>query len=272
MFPKSLTNDYPVPIEFVSNAIKTNKLANSYILISKNTDDTFLFIKELSKILNCLKSPFTSPCKECLNCKWLDKNEHPQALIIIKADEDSKKGQIKIESIRELLNTIQNTSEFFRVIFFEASDLNTLPPESCNLLLKTIEESPAKTLFLFANKSKNNILPTILSRSQIIYLSKKDDSLLKSQIENSEITQCFSKDIKSALSKSKLTLEFINDHKIDLLEHFNNISLSNYEKYKISNQKDFLKLYETIISSNKKLKSFIQPRFVVEDFFLNLTD
>jgi DNA polymerase III delta prime subunit len=36
-----------------------------------------------------------------------------------------------------------------------------------------VEETPRNTLFIFSSNSKNEVLQTIVSRSQIIYLCKK---------------------------------------------------------------------------------------------------
>jgi DNA polymerase-3 subunit delta' len=50
-----------------------------------------------------------------------------------------------------------------------------LKPDTANKLLKIIEEPPSKTIFLMIANSMENILPTILSRVQTIYVPKVDD-------------------------------------------------------------------------------------------------
>src|SRR3989338_396694 len=116
MFHINLIKEYPEVTNFLTNALLKNKLANSYIFIGKDDIANLDIACNLSKILNCKENLKTlnPPCLKCINCNWLEKKEHPQALIIINPDESSKKEQIKIDSIRELLNILSITSEFFR--------------------------------------------------------------------------------------------------------------------------------------------------------------
>ena len=155
MFSTISQNNFPQAVKFVSNAIKSSKLANSYIVIGKDINAISVFVQDIAKILNCKNNKtFLNPCNECINCKWLNNFEHPQALISIIADEESKKEQIKIDAIRDLLGVLNTSSEFFRVIFFQNANLQNLPQDCCNLLLKTVEETPERTLFIFCAASK----------------------------------------------------------------------------------------------------------------------
>jgi DNA polymerase III subunit delta' len=54
-----------------------------------------------------------------------------------------------------------------------------LKPDTANKLLKIIEEPPQNTIFLLVASSLENILATILSRVQVIYIPKIDDADIK---------------------------------------------------------------------------------------------
>jgi DNA polymerase-3 subunit delta' len=59
-----------------------------------------------------------------------------------------------------------------------------LKPDTANKLLKIIEEPPSKTIFLMIANSMENILPTILSRVQTIYIPKiSDDDIAQSLLQ-----------------------------------------------------------------------------------------
>jgi len=271
MFSDYLKRDYSIPVQFLENAIKQSKLANSYILISRNQEDSYLFAVELAKILNCQKNSFSKPCNECLNCKWIEKNEHPHAFIKVTPDEKSKKGQVKVEEVRELINELGKSTDCYRVVFFPDSDMNTLPAECCNLMLKTVEESPAKLIFIFGNKSKNNILPTILSRSQLIYLNKPTNgSILPLNTDKTNI-DLFSSSTSESLDKANLIKETLENNEIELKEFLTTIAIEKYEDLKYSNQKDYSRLYKELTKAQGKLKAFMQPKIVIEDLCLELT-
>ena len=280
MFPTELSKTYPNAIKFLTNAILKDKLANSYVFIAKDTTNSLLIALSLAKILNCEqnKKSISRSCGNCINCKWLEKNEHPQAFITIKPDSKNKKEQINIDDIRELLNSLTMTSNYFRILFFQNSSLRSLTSECCNLLLKTVEETPERTIFIFANTTRNDILPTILSRSQIIYLNKKYNSLLDTFNEhqtmipqNEDFINYFSFSLKEKLTKAKETLDFLNKNQISLKNYLMDIGAVSYEKAKYSNQKQYCDFQENVNLAYSKHKSFIQTKNIIEDLFIKLT-
>lgn len=277
MFSNELIKCYPEAINFLTNAVKKNRLASSYILVGKNPDGLLPVVISLAKILNCKKRDKATfnPCNNCINCRWLDKKEHPQALWIINPDSNGKKDQIKIDTIREILNSLSNTSEFYRIIYFQNSNLYTFPPECCNLLLKIVEEAKEQILFIFGNKDKNDILPTILSRSQILYLNKKINTIQEAVNPeqpihlSEELQNLLSKSISQNLQKAKNALDVINKNELDLKDYFLSLASISYESKKFKNPASFKPLLENINSSYLKYKSFVQPKIILEDFYLN---
>lgn len=274
MFSKELTDSYPEAIKFLTNSINKNKLANSYIFIGRTVNDLTLCAINLAKILNCEqnKITFSTPCGICTNCKWLEKNEHPQALHIISPDIDSKKEQIKIDSIRELLNSLLITSTYFRIICFQKSNLNSLPAECCNLLLKTVEETPARTVFIFTNSTKNDILPTILSRSQTIYFTKKiktfDEVMNCAKTADSSFLEFIENNISSVLERASKTHKYLTENEISLKDYLLNLANLNYSKYKYSDPKQYCNIYKNLTSSYLQGNSFMQSKIVIENLLL----
>jgi DNA polymerase-3 subunit delta' len=59
-----------------------------------------------------------------------------------------------------------------------------LKTDTANKLLKIVEEPPEKTIFLFVANSLENILQTILSRVQVIYVPKVDDADMQQALLN----------------------------------------------------------------------------------------
>ncbi len=272
MFSRELILNYPYATRFLTNAISKDKLANSYVFIGNDSKDLTELVINLAKILNCKNNAKNSiPCDQCLNCKWLNKNEHPQALIKISPDPQSKKEQVKIDTIRELLNTLQITSGYFRVIYFEDASSNCLSPESCNVLLKTVEETPPNTVFIFATTNHDNVLKTILSRSQVIYLSKKHSTIEESiqpgsMLEVDEnITGINS---EAVFEKTKKTIEILEKSEIKLKDYLIKLALTSYKNNKYSSPKHLYKVYNSLLTAHKKHRAFIQPKILIQDLLL----
>lgn len=75
---------------------------------------------------------------------------------------------------------------------------------AANKLLKIIEEPPEKTLFLLVTENVNAILPTILSRCQLVKInSLKQEEIANHLIKNAQITENQAKTIAS-LSEGNL--------------------------------------------------------------------
>ena len=62
-------------------------------------------------------------------------------------------------------------------------DAHLLTPEAQNALLKVLEEPPANTLIFLGTETKEALLPTILSRCQIIILEEEKKQLSEDTIE-----------------------------------------------------------------------------------------
>lgn len=103
------------------------------------------------------------PCGICPGCIRLKTDNHPD-IMILKPDE----GSIKNAQVEEF-------QEFLRMKPFAGSakvgiieDADTMTPSAQNRLLKTLEEpAPGVVLFLIATNF-NRMLPTILSRCQVL--------------------------------------------------------------------------------------------------------
>lgn len=67
------------------------------------------------------------------------------------------------------------------MIIWMAEEMNT---SAANTLLKIIEEPPAKTLFVLVAESQDKILPTIISRTQLVKISRISSEALANYLSN----------------------------------------------------------------------------------------
>ncbi len=97
-------------------------------------------------------------------------------------DVENKQGIIsKNESyeILKKLNLKTFESEYKIMIIWLPEKMNTF---AANKLLKFIEEPPEKTLFLLVSENSEQIIPTILSRTQLIKIPKIDNDSMRSAL------------------------------------------------------------------------------------------
>lgn len=88
-------------------------------------------------------------------------------------------SSIKIDQIRNLQQklSLKPYSSPFKVALVQEAEKLTLPAQ--HSFLKTLEEPPKRSIIILVTTNENLLLPTIISRCQIIKISKKIKSLTK---------------------------------------------------------------------------------------------
>lgn len=103
--------------------------------------------------------------------RLVEAGNHPEILRLARQAKDKARElarNITIEQVRELKTRLHFSLSLgeWRVIIVDAID--DLEPSASNALLKTLEEPPARTLFLLVSHSPGRLLPTIRSRCRML--------------------------------------------------------------------------------------------------------
>ena len=128
----------------------------------------------LAQALNCTKPLAPGvPCGQCRDCKQIEAMQHPDMNVIQALDGDNlpkEGGTLKVDQIREVQRSLslKPYQAKYRVALFlrfqEAND------NAANALLKTLEEAPAHAILLLTADTPEQLLPTIISRCEILRL------------------------------------------------------------------------------------------------------
>lgn len=114
--------------------------------------------------LNCTGQP-ALPCGECLACRKAVSGNYPDLHIL-----DDPDQPLKIEHIRELLHELALSPYEGRWRVIILCHFERATPEAANALLKTLEEPPPQVVLLLTATEADALLPTIVSRCQVINL------------------------------------------------------------------------------------------------------
>ena len=116
------------------------------------------------------------PCA-CRSCRKILSGAHPDILTV-----KATGGLIKIAQIRELCQKllIKPYEASVRVVIIH--DAHTMNPESGNALLKILEEPPEKTMFILITDQASDVLPTILSRCQVVVFNPVSKGIILSHL------------------------------------------------------------------------------------------
>ena len=227
-------------IDFLSRSLANNKLANSYIFSGPDNMGKTKLAEHLAKIILCEKKGnlYTEkPCGNCSSCKKfgslnLEENLAHNDFYVIKKEKDKK--NISVEQIRELIHSLgmSSFSNAYKVGIIKHAD--KLTEQASNALLKLLEEPKKKVLIVLVSSSVEKMLPTIISRCQILdFRSVKTDEINKFLLDNCNVTRSAAKNYsRISLGRPALALKFIEDKEfynnyINRLELFLDIIESN---------------------------------------------
>ncbi|MGE5124049.1 MAG: ATP-binding protein, partial [Acidobacteriaceae bacterium] len=121
-----------------------------------------------AQALNCKQPPQPGqPCRECLACKRIEAMQHPDLAVVVAEHEGET---LRIDQVRELQHTLslapyEGRYRVALVLRFEEAHIS-----AANAMLKTLEEPPAQVVVILTARSAESLLPTIVSRAEVIRL------------------------------------------------------------------------------------------------------
>ncbi len=149
-------------IEALKNSIKKKNISHCYLFEGEKGLGKRDLALAFSKTLLCREGE-EEPCNRCSSCIKFDSGNHPDFKIL-----SPEKGLIKKSEIEKLINSMATSPfESTRKVFI-IDDCDMMRLESQNALLKTLEEPPEYINIILVTSSSSKLLPTILSRCQII--------------------------------------------------------------------------------------------------------
>ena len=248
-----------IPYNIFKNALENNRFFHAYLLSGPTGTPIFEIAKFLSKCL--LNNKHELKEEDNIISKTVENRTYPDLIII-----DTKKEQVKIDDIRRIEDKFSQTSiNQLGIKIYIINLIENLRPNEANALLKFLEEPLDNTSAILTTENEYSILPTILSRTEIVRFSsvnKNDliDECIKLGVnkKDAEILTFFQNDA------SMIKEEIENEDYLEVkkyVENFINL-LPNKEKLR------FFVLNEI----NPNLKSKIQIRLFIDLLIIYLKE
>ena len=114
----------------------------------------------IARCLNCEKGPTDQPCGSCPPCEEITEGRSTDVQEI---DAASRTG---VDDMREVIESIRYAAAPGKYRIFIVDEVHMLSGPAFNALLKTLEEPPPRSLFVFATTNPEKIPFTVLSRCQ----------------------------------------------------------------------------------------------------------
>lgn len=165
-------------VKTLRGSIRDNSVQSAYLLIGKSGSGKTTVARIFANSLICKnRTDDYEPCGECQSCKTF--KENPSLVDVIEIDAGSKGG---IDNIREMNSSLKySPKENYRIIIID--EAHRLSKEGATALLKTIEEPPENTVFMFATTEPDKILNTIKNRCIKLVFNKLSPELILERLK-----------------------------------------------------------------------------------------
>ena len=149
----------------ISAAVSQQGMAHAYLLSGPDSSGLLRVALSVACALKC-RDREGVPCGNCIECRRVAQNNHPDVHVVLPDGETLKLGQV-----RDLQSTLhmKSTEGGDKVGILAQAERMSL--EAANSLLKTLEDPPPETILILTTRQAGKLPPTVLSRCQIVRLA-----------------------------------------------------------------------------------------------------
>ena len=256
-------------VQTITNSIKSNRIANAFILSGVRGTGKTSLARIISKSLTCTgdfleskkcKKEGLCHCDEITNYKHLD---------VIECDAASRTG---VEDVREIIESAKYKPTTAKYKVYIIDECHMLSRSAWNALLKTLEEPPEQLKFIFCTTELKKVPLTIISRCQTFNLHRVSiktlsDHLKKiSKLENGKISEAAIKLIaKAGAGSVRDSLSLLDRALVDQYLNNNQTEESDVRKMLgIADRSKILELLKFIFDGDQK-KSIEYIRQMIDE-------
>ncbi len=162
----------------LSRATAEESIAPAYLLSGTRGVGKTTIARIFAKALNCRQAPTNEPCNTCDQCLKITQGSHVDVTEIDGASNNS------VEDARALREHIGYAAMEGRYKVFIIDEAHMLSRSAFNALLKTLEEPPARVVFIFATTEVHKFPITIVSRCQHFIFKRLSEEQLTAHLSH----------------------------------------------------------------------------------------
>jgi DNA polymerase III subunit gamma/tau len=165
-------------VRTLGNALRSGRVAHAFLLTGIRGVGKTTTARIIARALNCVGAdgrgqPTPEPCGVCEPCVAIAEGRHVD---VLEMDAATRTG---IDDIREIVDSVRYAPSSARHKVYIIDEVHMLSEKAFNGLLKTLEEPPPQTIFIFATTEVRKVPVTVLSRCQRFDLRRVEGELLQ---------------------------------------------------------------------------------------------
>ena len=207
-FKTYLETRQPLVFRIFSNAVRNKKIAQTYLIKGNEGAPVLETARFLAKSLVCENaSPLA--CSSCLNCLRFEEGNYSDFMLL-----DGEKRTLKVTDIEELQAFLSSSymersgKKIYVIHCLENSNKETL-----NALLKTLEEPYENVYAFITTRNDSRLLPTILSRCQILNLLPSGKEALREELAEKGVSIDDAEILSALYNHTETILATLEDEK-----------------------------------------------------------
>ena len=169
----------PVIYQTFLNSLEKDQLSHAYLISGNNGAPLLDVATFFAKSILC-DDPSPLACNSCITCLRVDDGNYPDFFVF-----DGSKATIKKEAVTTIESAFEKKAfenKGIRVYILHL--IENMTTEAINSILKFLEEPGQKVYAFLTTNNENLVLPTIISRCQMLRLKLIDKQIvIKTAIE-----------------------------------------------------------------------------------------
>lgn len=153
--------------EFLRVSMMSDRVSHAYLFTGPAGSNKTMAAYALAQAIICPKGP-SGPrggeCGACAGCSRVKRKKHPDVRYYAPAGAN---GYL-VEQIREIVADTSLAPIQAHVKVYIIDQVELLGTAAANAFLKTLEEPPADVVIILLGRTRESVLPTILSRCQVV--------------------------------------------------------------------------------------------------------
>lgn len=170
-------------------AYEHDAISHSYLFVSSDNQVAVATANWLACLFLCEGEADNRPDGTCANCQRVLSSNHPDVFLV----EELEKQSLGISLIRPLKEELAKSPVEGSRRFFIINDAQKMTLSASNALLNVLEEPIAPVVTILIANNVNQILPTIISRTQLVNFENTTenipDSVANLGLSSSELDQ-----------------------------------------------------------------------------------
>lgn len=170
---KYLKTYQPIIYQTFLNSFQKDQLSHAYLITGNNGAPLLDVATFFAKSIVC-DDPSPLACDSCITCLRMDDGNYPDFFVF-----DGSKASIKKEDVTKIETSFEKEAfENKGIRVYVLNLIENMTVQAINSILKFLEEPGKLTYAFLTTNNENAILPTILSRCQILRLKQIDKQIV----------------------------------------------------------------------------------------------